>query len=373
MNILVFSWRDPKHPLAGGAEQVMHEHMKGWVDAGHHVILFSSHFKGGKKREILDGVEVIRWGFQYFGVHIAGCWWYFFGKHKNFDLVVDQFHGIPFFTPLYIWRTPKLAILQEVAREVWLINDFPPPFNWFVGWIGYFGEPLVFLFYRRIFFMTGSHSAKQDLVKMGIPEERITIIPHGVIIQKPKVSTKEKKKTVMFLGALARDKGAEDTIEAFSLLNKMGGDWQFWVVGRAERVYLGYLKQRAEELGVTHTVFFGFVDQRKKFELLARAHVLINPSAREGWGLVNIEANAMGTPVVAYRSPGLVDSVNHGKSGILCQRNTPAELASNTFELLKNEEKYERMRKEAMGWSKQFSWKRSRNLSLALLKKVHEY
>jgi len=34
MNILVFSWRDPKHPTAGGAEQVMHEHMKGWIAAG---------------------------------------------------------------------------------------------------------------------------------------------------------------------------------------------------------------------------------------------------------------------------------------------------------------------------------------------------
>ena len=42
MRILVFSWRDPKHPLAGGAEQVMHEHMKGWIEAGHKVTLFSS-------------------------------------------------------------------------------------------------------------------------------------------------------------------------------------------------------------------------------------------------------------------------------------------------------------------------------------------
>jgi len=48
MNILVFSWRDPKHPLAGGAEQVMHEHMKGWVGAGHKVTLFTSHFSGGR-------------------------------------------------------------------------------------------------------------------------------------------------------------------------------------------------------------------------------------------------------------------------------------------------------------------------------------
>ena len=56
MNILVFSWRDPKHPLAGGAEQSMHEHMKGWMQAGHKVTLFSSKNNNSSKEEILDAI-----------------------------------------------------------------------------------------------------------------------------------------------------------------------------------------------------------------------------------------------------------------------------------------------------------------------------
>ena len=66
------SWRDPKHPQAGGAEQVMHEHMKGWIEAGHEVTLFSSKIHGQPKREELDGIKIVRSGHQYLGVQISG-------------------------------------------------------------------------------------------------------------------------------------------------------------------------------------------------------------------------------------------------------------------------------------------------------------
>src|SRR3989339_1635231 len=101
MNILVFSWRDPKHPNRGGAEQVMHEHMKGWLEADHKVTLFSSEYPGSVSKEVLDGVRIVRGGSQYLGVQFEGFKYYLANK-EQFDLVVDQFHGIPFFTPLYV-------------------------------------------------------------------------------------------------------------------------------------------------------------------------------------------------------------------------------------------------------------------------------
>src|SRR3990167_7300127 len=139
MNILVFSWRDPKHPLAGGAEQVMHEHMKVWIKAGHSVTLFSSKIKGLPTSETFDAVQIVRGGYQYLGVQIAAFLYYLKNKNK-FDLLVDQFHGLPFFTPLYS-KKPKLAVIQETARNVWFLNPLPRPINWLVGIIGYFGEP----------------------------------------------------------------------------------------------------------------------------------------------------------------------------------------------------------------------------------------
>lgn len=370
MNILVFSWRDPKHPQAGGAEQVMHEHMKGWIEAGHHVTLFSSEYIGCSKDEILDGVNIIRSGHQYLDVQIRGCYWYFCGKHKKFDLVVDQFHGLPFFTPLYV-RVKKMAVLQEVAKEVWLVNHLPKPFNWIIGVMGYLFEPLIFLLYRNVHFMTGSQSAKNDLIKFGIRDKNITIVPHGVIITIPKVLPKrEKKKTIIFLGALTRDKGVEDAIETFGLLSKVG-DFNFWIIGKSNSEYLSFLRERCQILKITNRVkFWGFISQSEKFQLLARAHLLINPSLREGWGLVNIEANAMGVPVVAYNSPGLVDSVKNDQSGIIVCKNNPAKLAETINKILDNKVLFKKLEIGSKKWAEKFSWKISSKESLSLIERL---
>lgn len=370
MKILVFSWRDPKHPLAGGAEQVMHEHMKGWIQAGHKVTLFSSKMKNLPKEEILDGVKIIRSGYQYWGVQFAG-YFYYLKNHKNYDFVVDQFHGLPFFTPLYIGK-PKLAVIQETAREVWFLNPLPWPLNWIIGSIGYLGEPFIFLLYRRTLFMTGSQSAKDDVVYFCIPEKNIAVVPHGVIVQVPKfLPTKENIFTVVYLGILSKDKGVEDAIKAFNTLNNLG-KFRFWVIGKSEvQGYESYLKQMIRKLALQESVkFWGYVSQQQKFELLAQAHVLINPSLREGWGLVNIEANAFGTPVVAYNSPGLVDSVKDGFSGIICKNNTPSDLARNIFQISVDQDLYSSLQEGARKWSKNFSWKKSRKLSLDLIERL---
>ena len=370
MKILIFGWRDPKHPQAGGAEQVVHEHAKGWIKAGHKVTLFSSFYKGGLNSEVIDGVNVIRKGYQILGVHVAGFLWYVFGKHDKYDLVIDQFHGIPFFTPLYV-RRPKLAILQEVAKEVWLINHLPKPWNLLFGYIGYLCEPLMFAIYRVVPFMVGSDSAKKDLINMGIPDRNITIVPHGVnIITLKPLPAKEKSKTIIFLGSLSRDKGIEDAIKCFSILDKMG-KYQYWVVGKGGDTYLHELRELGRRVGIWKKIkYYGYVGEVKKFELLSRAHVMINPSIREGWGLVNIEANAVGTPVVGYNSTGLIDSVCNNFSGLILEKNDPFELARVTNDLLNHNDKYNKLREGAIRWSKNFSWVKSRKKSLELTKKV---
>lgn len=367
MNILVFSWRDPKHPLAGGAEQVMHEHMKGWVGAGHEVTLFASRFRGSKKKEELDGVEIVRGGYQYLGVQAAGFIYYLRNRNK-IDFLVDQFHGLPFFTPLYS-NKPRLAVIQEPARKVWFLNPLPKPMNWIVGLIGYLGEPSVFLFYKKTKFMTGSESAKRDVVRFGIDERKITVVPHGVIVEKPKpFPKKEKIPTVVFLGIHSRDKGIEDALACFSLLNQRR-EFNFWMIGKFETEnYKRKVMKMAREKGLEKRIrFWGFVSLEKKYELLARADVLVNPSVHEGWGLVNIEANAMGTPVVAYRAAGLVDSVKDSKSGILCEENSPEEMADEVFNLLNNKNEYEKLQRGAVEWSENFNWERSKGMSLELI------
>lgn len=370
MNILIFSWRDIKHPKAGGAEQVMHEHAKGWVKAGHKVTHFSSKINTLPAYQIIDEIEFVRGGYQYLGVVIAG-FFYFLKNRDKFDLVVDEFHGIPFFTPIFV-RKPKIAVIQEIAKNVWFLNPLPKPINWIVGTIGYLLEPLVFQLYKKTCFITGSQSAKEDVIKYGISGDLITIIPHGVILTKPKrLPPKEKFPTVTFLGVLSKDKGIEDALKCFSQLDKKG-HFQFWIIGRAEtEKYGAKILKITNQLNFQSKVkFWGFVSQEKKFELLSKTHLLINSSIHEGWGLVNIEANSVGTPVVAFKSAGLIDSIEEGVSGIFSKEKNPKSLAETIYNLLTDRAYLAKMNKTSVVWSKQFSWEKAKKQSLKLIEKA---
>lgn len=366
MRVLILSWRGPGHPHVGGAEIVTFEHAKAWVRAGHEVTLLTSFYNGAESEELLNGVHIIRMGGAELGVKFFACMWYLFGSHKKFDIVVDEFHGIPFFTPLYI-RVKKLGFIHEVAKEVWFLN-----YNTLKASIGYYLEPWIFkLFYKNIPFMTVSRSTKKDLVDWGVTPNNITVINNGVNIVHPKSGVKkEKKKTIIFLGALSKDKGIEDALKVFSYIHQQDDNIQFWVVGKGVSSYLKVLEKQIKELGINKVVkFWGYVSDEKKFELLKRAYILINPSIREGWGLVVIEAASMGTPTVGYNVPGLKDSILHNKTGLLSTPN-PHESVDIILSLLANEKLYDHLRRNCIVWSKNFTWENATLLSLKIIEKV---
>src|SRR5258708_698157 len=122
MNILILNWRDPKNPQSGGAEIVTMEHAKRWVEKGNSVTWFTSSFISADERETLHGVQIIRQGNQYTVFFHALAW--YISLTQKFDIVVDEIHGLPFFTPLYV-REPKIAFIHEVALQIW---DYMYPF-----------------------------------------------------------------------------------------------------------------------------------------------------------------------------------------------------------------------------------------------------
>ncbi len=369
MNILIFSWRDPKHPFNGGAERVTHEHAKAWIKAGHSVTLFTSMYTNAKHEEVLDGVHIIRRGNELVTVQIAAFFWYLFAKHQSFDLVFDHFHGIPFFTPLFI-RPKKIAFIHEVAIEVWKLNEIRGPLKHLPSFFGPIIEPMIFKLYRNIPFITVSESTKKDIMKMGIPEKNITIIENGLVTHKVETQ-KNKIKTAMYLGAIAKDKGIDDAINVFSKVYKKDSAWQFWIVGRGAEIEVHRLKEKSKRSGIAEkTIFWGYISEEKKFELLAKAHVLVNPSVHEGWGLVNLEANSVGTPVIAYDVHGSRDSIVHDKTGILVPRGDTKEMAKKVMELIDDKKRYGVMQKEVVAWSNRFTWEKATQESLAYIQKM---
>ena len=343
MKILIFNWRDIKSPAAGGAEVFTHEIAKHLVLMGHKITLFTSAFAGSRKSEMIDGVEIVRSGGRYCVYSKARQ---YYKKHSGeFDVVIDEINTRPFMTPKFVKDgTPIIALIHQLAREFWF---YETPFP--LSWIGYHWlEDRWLKNYTDIPTITVSQSTKQDLLDLGFRD--ITIITEGLNI-KPLTSIPEKEDntTLTFIGRMRRAKRPDHAIEAFIHIKKRIPDAKLWMIGD------GAMRKKLEDKKIDGVTFFGHVDGEKKYELLSRAHAILVPGVREGWGLVVTEANAMGTPAVGYDVHGLRDSIRDGETGLLCEPD-PEAMAEKGVELLHDNILRERLSRKALEWAWEFDW-----------------
>ncbi len=115
--------------------------------------------------------------------------------------------------------------------------------------------------------------------------------------------------------------------------------------------------------------FFGFVSEEKKYELLAKAHILLIPSVHEGWGLTAVESASQGTPVIGYDIPGLRDSVENGRTGILTKP-IPKDLAKSAIELIENKKEYKHLQTGCVAAAKKLNWADSVDKSLKIINSI---
>lgn len=358
MKILIINWRSISDPLKGGAEVVTFEHAKRWV--GKHkadVIWICAKYDKNLNHEEIEGIK-----FKYIGNElkrdsvlnlIISFPYFFYLVYKNYkneyqgkiDVVIDQIHGIPFLTPLYV-KERVVLFIHEVAGEIWN-KMFPFPINI----IGNFLEKQLLKFYKKTKIITGSNSTKKDLLELGFNQDKIKIIEHGINL---KPLEKEVKKfeefTIIFLNRMVKMKGPERAMEIFKKVKKEISNAKLIMIGKGEKDYLEELKTLSKDLKITKDVsFLGFVTEEEKIKNLQKSHVLINTSFKEGWGLVNIEANSQGTPVVSFDVEGCRDSIKHGISGYISKDEN--EFVKNIFSIQKNN-----LRDSSIEYSKKFDW-----------------
>ncbi len=351
MKILVLNWRDPRNPEAGGAEVHLHEIMKRAAAGGIEIVQVSQACPGLPREEFLDGIRVIRRGGRFtFNLGLAS-WCRRNLDLRSFDLVVEDLCKLPFFAPA--WSPVPVLVLVPHLFGTTAFREVALPLALYVNAL----ERFIPHVYRGCSFVAISDSTRQDLVRRGIPAERILVSPCGIDLDTygPDPSVARDPRSILYVGRIKRYKGVQFLIEALSILRGRGVDAVLRVVGAGD--YLPDLERAARSLSMEeHVTFTGFVPLEQKLRELRTAAVAALPSEKEGWGLTVIEANACGTPVVASDSDGLRDSVRNGETGLLVPHGDPEALADALQSILTDGKLRERLSKAGIEWAGGFTW-----------------
>jgi glycosyltransferase involved in cell wall biosynthesis len=195
-------------------------------------------------------------------------------------------------------------------------------------------------------FVSCSAYIRRRGLEMGYPAERTIVHSIGVDVQRfkpPEAGRREK--IVLFVGRLVEKKGCASLIEAMAKVQHSEPAAELVVIGD------GQLRPDYEARAAALSVrcrFFGTQPTHVVRDWMARAAVFCVPSViaasgdAEGFGMVFIEAQAMGLPVVSTLSGGIPEAVKHGETGLLVSERDPRALAEAILQLMQDQELWQR-------------------------------
>ena len=189
----------------------------------------------------------------------------------------------------------------------------------------------------------------EQYTRMGVPEEKIAIIPNGIDLSeyavlpsrgafKKKFGIPEDEKIILYLGRIHRIKGIDFLVRAYAhLRNEMNCRDAVLVIAGPDDGYLKEVQELTAALGVWDSVMFtGFLSEKDKIVAYVDANVVVNVEPLNVYGLVPLEAAACGTPVIVSKGNAINDVVHDGKFGFSVKYGDINGLAETMCKMLVN-------------------------------------
>lgn len=357
LHILVLADRDWAHHDTGGNGANLHAQISRWVDWGHRVTVIAGDFPGAKRVEHYGPRLVVHRMGDRVTVFPRAFLAVTRGLGRDADVVLEVINGITFLTPLWL-RKPRVAMVHHVHRELFL-GEYPRT-GLLLYWIL---ERLPLLLYRRTPFLTISQSARDELVRDGIPRDNVTVEYLGVEPGSFRRGTRAGEPRLIFVGRLKAYKRVELLLEVLEAVPEAVLD----VVGEGN--HRTDIEAEVERRGLgSRVVMHGYVDEERKAELYGRAWVNVTASGSEGWSLTVMESALCGTPSAALAVGGLTESIVDGETGLLAD--TPEELSLRVRALVHEPELRSRLGDAAERRARAFTWDRSATAYLEVLRRA---
>jgi len=357
------------YPVIGGAETHVFHLSKNLVERGHEVFVLTSdctptnNYHPLANREEINGIHIQRFKTFHLG---AGLRIWRGLAREILQLQPDIIHAHSIGFPhsdvcgllARIKRIPSVATThgalgigdpahkEDMRRMIWA--------NIVTRW--------TLRFFDRIILIS---PAEKSWVLKAVHPERICVIPNGVpgeIFDNSIDPLPFRKKyglegtpVILYLGRLIGKKGVEHLLTAAPLILKKYRV-KILIVGPD-----GGKKKMLMELSGNlcldkDVIFAGELSEEDKLQAIACSDMLILPSKKEAQGIVLLEAQAMGKPVIATRQGGIPYFIKDGQDGVLIDYGRPDQIAKAVEKLLSDREFREKIGKKGKETARMLKW-----------------
>jgi len=227
----------------------------------------------------------------------------------------------------YWGHTPHLVLHPQrygVTPIPWLVAD---------GYIANYREILEDL----PLILVTSNWVKKVYKRDGLSGKNIEVLPVGCDTDTfcprdkndPKIRTvrealgvSDDQLMILTIGGDAASKGSQEVMQALAIIDTKSPDWKYvckvWPQPRTEQQNLSDM-QLATHLGIEKNVIYTASRISRNFMpyLVAACDIYAAPSRLEGFGMIQVEANACGKPVIGIKAMGLLDTMIQGKTAFL--------------------------------------------------------
>ena len=270
------------------------------------------------------------------------------------------------------YSTPNAALYASIAGKK---ANIPVRLycQWGIRYMGFEGGPYRWIFKyleaetcrNSTFIEAESHNIRDFAIKEGLyPAEKSCVVwngsASGVNMDKFDLSHKDEWRTQIreqygipddaivfsFAGRLTADKGINELLEAFQSISRQYPNARLLVMGSMDNRQSLNGKLYDAALKNSSIIFTGSVYDVERY--YAASDVFVAPSYREGFGLVVIEAEAMGLAAIVSDVPGQIDAIQPGITGKLCHVKDAFSLQEQMLFMLQHPEERLQMANKAI-------------------------
>ncbi|MDE0686429.1 MAG: glycosyltransferase family 4 protein [Candidatus Poribacteria bacterium] len=355
MRIVHLIYDDLENPwLGGGGAKRTHEIYKRLAKE-HDILVLTGGFPGALPEIERDQVTYRRIGRG--KTYLLSVIDYVLGVIKEirslpFDLLVEDFCAFfPVFSPLWV-NAPVIASIQAIfgietikKRKV-------------LGLPAFAAEKVGLHFYRNFIAVS---PAQCQFIKQKIGQatniEWIPNAPEETLF----LSKSQEENFILYLGRLeVYGKGLDTLIKAYAKVAETKTQIHLKIAGDGKDAEIKRLENLIHRSGLVGRVeLVGKIKGEKKVEMLSRCLFVCIPSRFEGWPIVAIEAAASQKAIIGTNIPGLSDTVQNRKTGILVNLEDIEALSGAMNDLIENKALRVSLGQNARVWARNFSWNQS--------------